>query len=71
MVTRAFTGPEMAPGKLSTLAVAVPFCAMAVMVVAELVSGPQVGMLPVLSLGRRSPRSPSARCELFSRACWR
>jgi serine phosphatase RsbU (regulator of sigma subunit) len=51
VVTRAFTGQEMAPGKPSALAVAVPFTAMAVVVVADLVSGPQVGLLPVLSLG--------------------
>jgi serine phosphatase RsbU (regulator of sigma subunit) len=33
------------------LAVAVPFCVMAVVVAADLLAGPQVGLLPLLSLG--------------------
>jgi serine phosphatase RsbU (regulator of sigma subunit) len=41
----------MAPAKPSALAVAVPFCAMAAVVAADLAAGPQVGLLPVLSLG--------------------
>lgn len=47
-MTRAFTGQEMAPAEPGALAVAVPFCAMALVVIADLVSGPQVGLLPVL-----------------------
>jgi serine phosphatase RsbU (regulator of sigma subunit) len=34
-----------------TVAVAVPFCLMAVIVVADVLAGPQVGLLPLLSLG--------------------
>ena len=41
----------MAPAKPGALAVAVPYCAMAVVVTADLAAGPQVGLLPVLSLG--------------------
>lgn len=39
------------PPKPNALAAAVPFFAMAVVVVADLVTGPQIGLLPVLSLG--------------------
>jgi hypothetical protein len=67
MVTHAFTGPGMALGKPSTLAVAVPFCAIAVVVVADPVSGPQVALLPVLSLGPALARSPWARYGPSSR----
>lgn len=45
------TGRATVPAKPNALAVAVPFCAMAVVVAADLVTGPQVGLLPVLSLG--------------------
>jgi DNA-binding MarR family transcriptional regulator len=44
---RALTGPVAGTGKPSGLAVAVPFCAMAVVVAADLATGPQVGLLPV------------------------
>jgi serine phosphatase RsbU (regulator of sigma subunit) len=39
------------PPKPNALAAAVPFCAMAVVVAADLATGPQIGLLPVLSLG--------------------
>ncbi len=41
----------MAPARPRALAVALPFCAMAAVVVADRTTGPQVGLLPVLSLG--------------------
>jgi serine phosphatase RsbU (regulator of sigma subunit) len=41
----------MAPAKPNVLAAAVPFCAMAAVVAADLATGPQIGLLPVLSLG--------------------
>jgi hypothetical protein len=45
-------GPEVAvrPGA-SALAVAVPFCVMAAVVAADVLAGPQIGLLPLLSLG--------------------
>ena len=45
-------GPDVVarPGP-GALAVAVPFCVMAVVVAADLLAGPQVGLLPLLSLG--------------------
>ena len=43
---RAAAGPGT-----GALAVAVPFCVMAVVVGADLLAGPQVGLLPLLSLG--------------------
>ena len=45
-------GPDVVarPGA-GALAVAVPFCVMAVVVAADLLAGPQVGLLPLLSLG--------------------
>ena len=45
-------GPDVVarPGA-GSLAVAVPFCVMAVVVAADLLAGPQVGLLPLLSLG--------------------
>lgn len=48
---RALAGQARAPAGPSVLAVAVPFCAMAVVVGADLITGPQVGLLPLLSLG--------------------
>jgi hypothetical protein len=46
-VTYGLAGQATAPAK----PVALPFCAMALVVAADLVTGPQVGLLPVLSLG--------------------
>ena len=45
-------GPDVVarPGA-GALGVAVPFCVMAVVVAADLLAGPQVGLLPLLSLG--------------------
>ena len=43
-------GAAAGPGA-GALAVAVPFCVMAVVVATDLLAGPQVGLLPLLSLG--------------------
>jgi serine phosphatase RsbU (regulator of sigma subunit) len=51
IVTYGLAGQATAPAKPGALAVALPFCAMALVVAADLVTGPQVGLLPVLSLG--------------------
>lgn len=45
-------GPDMVDRpRAGALAAAVPFCVMAVVVAADLLAGPQVGFLPLLSLG--------------------
>lgn len=46
----AITGPG-GPPKPSGLAISVPFCVMAIVAAADLVTGPEVGLLSVLSLG--------------------
>jgi hypothetical protein len=51
-------GPDTAarPGP-GAVAAAVPFCLMALVVVADVLAGPQIGLLPLLSLGPPWPPS--------------
>lgn len=46
--SRRSTAARPGPG---AVAMAVPFCAMALIIVADVLDGPQAGLLPLLSLG--------------------
>lgn len=69
-MTYGLDGQAPAPAKPGALPVALPFCAMALVVTADLVTGPQVGLLPVLSLGAALAPVALGRYGPSSPACW-